>query len=82
MIYKSIKKSSRYLNERIEETGWFLPSLDVLVFDKIKSEEKVRKTFSLNKGVGKALDAFAAGHKLNKQDIIELALWDLFRKYN
>ncbi|MCM3732976.1 hypothetical protein M3196_15080 [Fictibacillus nanhaiensis] len=70
------------MNERIEETGWFLPSLDVLVFDKIKSEEKVRKTFSLNKGVGKALDAFAAGHKLNKQDIIELALWDLFRKYN
>ncbi|MDN4076293.1 hypothetical protein [Fictibacillus terranigra] len=55
--------------------------LHLRIYEEIKAEDKVRKTLSLNKSVGQALDQFATSRKLNKQDIIELALWDLFKKY-
>jgi hypothetical protein len=35
-----------------------------------------------SEGVGTALDDFADKHRLDKQDIIELALFDCFAKYD
>lgn len=56
--------------------------LYVRVKQEIEPQKKMRKTLNINSGVGTALDDFAAKHKLDKQDIIELALFDFFEKYN
>ncbi|MBJ7998211.1 hypothetical protein JDS75_27700 [Bacillus cereus] len=56
-------------------------SLYIRVKEEIKPQKKMRKTLNVNEGVGKALDDFAAKNKLDKQDIIELALYDFFEKY-
>lgn len=47
----------------------------------IKKEKKMRKTININEGAGKALDDFASKYKVEKQNIIELALYDFFEKY-
>lgn len=55
--------------------------LYVRVKQEIEPQKKMRKTLNINSGVGTALDDFASKHKLDKQDIIELALYDFFEKY-
>lgn len=55
--------------------------LYIRVKQEIEPQKKMRKTLNVNEGVGKALDDFAAKNKLDKQDIIELALFDFFEKY-
>lgn len=56
--------------------------LYVRVKQEIEPQKKMRKTLNVNSGVGTALDDFASKYKLDKQDIIELALYDFFEKYN
>lgn len=55
--------------------------LYVRVKQEIEPQKKMRKTLNINSGVGTALDDFATKNKLDKQDIIELALYDFFAAY-
>lgn len=47
----------------------------------ITREEKKRKTIVINKSVAERLDRFAKAQKVDKQDIIELALIDFMDRY-
>lgn len=48
----------------------------------IKNGEKVRKTIVINKDVGAALDQFAERERVNKSDILEIAIMDFINKYS
>lgn len=67
--------------EGVIETSHSINDLYIRVKQEIEPQKKMRKTLNVNEGVGKALDEFAAKFRLDKQDIVELALYDLFAKY-
>ncbi|PFL11110.1 hypothetical protein COJ07_30995 [Bacillus cereus] len=67
--------------EGVIETSHTINDLYIRVKQEIEPQKKMRKTLNVNEGVGKALDEFAAKFRLDKQDIVELALYDLFAKY-
>jgi hypothetical protein len=46
-----------------------------------RSAEKTRKTIVINEEVAKQLDEFSKKKRINKSDLIELALLDLFDRY-
>lgn len=55
------------------------------LYKRIKSivnEDKARKTIVINKSITDRLDAFSESEKVNKSDVIELALIDFFEKYS
>ncbi|MGH0741965.1 hypothetical protein, partial [Bacillus paranthracis] len=45
-------------------------------------EEKARKNIFLNKGANERLEEFCKNERVNKSDIIELALEDFIKKYS
>lgn len=47
----------------------------------IEPESKVRKTIVINESIGKALDRFADEKRVNKSDVIHLALLDFIKKH-
>ncbi|MEH7539761.1 hypothetical protein CN939_28410 [Bacillus thuringiensis] len=65
----------------VAETSHSINDLYIRVKQEIEPQKKMRKTLNVNEGVGKALDEFAEKFRLDKQDIVELALYDLFAKY-
>lgn len=67
--------------EGVAETSHSINDLYIRVKQEIEPQKKMRKTLNVNEGVGKALDEFAEKFRLDKQDIVELALYDLFEKY-
>lgn len=68
-------------HEGVIETSHSINDLYIRVKQEIEPQKKMRKTLNVNEGVGKALDEFAEKFRLDKQDIVELALYDLFAKY-
>ncbi|MBK5447086.1 ribbon-helix-helix domain-containing protein [Peribacillus sp. TH24] len=47
----------------------------------LEKGKKVRKTIVINEEVGALLDSFADQQKINKSDLIEIAILDLIKKY-
>ncbi|MDP1420388.1 hypothetical protein Q8G35_18865 [Peribacillus simplex] len=47
----------------------------------LEKGKKVRKTIVINEEVGVLLDSFADQQKFNKSDLIEIAIFDLVKKY-
>jgi hypothetical protein len=48
----------------------------------LKQEEKTRKTIVINQSIGQAFDEFTAREKVNKSDVLHLALEDFIKKYS
>lgn len=67
--------------EGVIETSHSINDLYIRVKQEIEPQKKMRKTLNVNEGVGKALDEFAEKFRIDKQDIVEIALYDLFAKY-
>ncbi|MEH6933933.1 hypothetical protein [Bacillus sp. JJ783] len=70
--------ANQYLNEQAEETHKERIHKRII---KLPNEDMTRKTVVINKAIGDRLDAFAGKMKLNKSDILSLALNDFLDRY-
>jgi hypothetical protein len=83
-VYKQqggvIEATTTTLEQHIDNTN----SIEQLIMrtrTEIQPEKKTRKSVYFNKSISTKLDWFSKTYKVQKQDIIELALQDFFKRY-
>ena len=83
MLYEWKMAFSQTAAAQIEtETG---PEIELSLHDRIKrlpQEDKTRKTIVISKSIGKQLDDFCNDERVNKSDVLHIALADFLEKYN
>lgn len=75
-----IEVASTTLEQHTDSTN----SIEQLIMrtrTEIQSEEKTRKSVYFNKSISTKLDQFSETYRIQKQDVMELALRDFFKRY-